>query len=180
MLIKDEPYVAAMLTSPEKYKRDRRRYNVNPADGDRIIYRHFNQPEFVLFGRALRLPPIKTRDWQLRFVARARFLRKLFFPHREERAFRDWYMGLVDRFDWQGDRDYTRWLSALSAPADVTGYREIRYPRMLAARRRADGFLATRPDDFEPHAPATSLETRNLKPETSSPIPLPLLAPAAR
>lgn len=179
MLIKDEPYVAALLTSPEKYKRDRRRYNVNTAAGDRMVYRHFNQPEITLFGRALRLPPIKTRDWQLRLVARARFLRKLFFPHKAECAFRDWYMGLVDRFEWNGDRDYTRWLSALSAPSDVTGYREIRYPKMLAARRRADGFLASRPEDFEPHVPAGAPVSAEPAPAAQS-TPLSLLATATR
>ncbi len=47
MLIKDEVYVAAMLTSPEKYRKDRRRYNVNPSRGDKITYRHHNRPEFV-------------------------------------------------------------------------------------------------------------------------------------
>ena len=40
MLIKDEIYVAALSTSPEKYKRDRRRFGVNPANGDRLSLIH--------------------------------------------------------------------------------------------------------------------------------------------
>ena len=37
MMIKDEVYVSMLYTSPEKYKRDRRRFNVNPANGDSIF-----------------------------------------------------------------------------------------------------------------------------------------------
>ena len=100
MLIKDEVYVSAMLTSPEKYKRDMRRFNVNPARGDKIIYRHLNRPEFVLFGRKFRFN-WKAADWQLRMMARAKWLRKLLPQwHVKERQFRDWYETLVDRAAW--------------------------------------------------------------------------------
>jgi indolepyruvate ferredoxin oxidoreductase len=153
MLIKDEPYVAAMLTSPEKYKRDRRRFNVNPANGDRIIYKHHTRPEFDLWGLRIRFE-IKSRDWQLRVMARMRFLRRLFKNwHARERKFRDWYERLVDKciHEFPADaRDYQRWLAILSSPADVTGYRQVRYPKMDAARRRGEQLLATDPQDFEP------------------------------
>jgi len=39
MLIKDEIYVAHLLTSEEKRRRDRARYQVDPARGDRLHYR---------------------------------------------------------------------------------------------------------------------------------------------
>src|SRR5258708_38939179 len=54
MAIKDEIYVAHLLTSPEKRQRDRVRFNIDPANGDRLTYRHINRPEFVVFGRRFR------------------------------------------------------------------------------------------------------------------------------
>ncbi len=158
MLIKDEVYVAALLTSPEKYKRDRRRYNVNQAMGDKIVYKHHNRPEFELFGRTIRFE-WKSTDWQLRLMAKGRVLRNV-LPgwHRRERDFRDWYDGLCDRFEQyahKDDRNYARWLEILGVTEPVTGYREIRYPKMEAARLHAQDLLATDPADYRP--PATPL-----------------------
>ncbi|MEE9212401.1 MAG: DUF6537 domain-containing protein [Phycisphaeraceae bacterium] len=173
MLIKDEVYVAAMLTSPEKYKRDRRRFNVNPANGDRIIYKHHNRPEFDIFGRRIRFE-WTSRDWQLRMMAKMGFLRKV-MPgwHRREREFRLWYETLVDDCDWSGPRDYQRWLAILSTPEAVTGYREVRYPKMQAARQRADRCLATAPDLFEPSSaepPMPATAVRRVKGTVSLPV----------
>jgi indolepyruvate ferredoxin oxidoreductase len=142
MLIKDEPYVAAMLTSPEKYKKDMRRYNVNPARGDRLTYRHHNRPEFVIMGRKFRFE-WKSRDWQLRLAARCTFLRKI-LPgwHEKEKAFRNWYMDLIDRAQWVRPEQYDSWLAALSTPETVTGYREVRYPKQETAKAKAEAILA--------------------------------------
>jgi len=150
MLVKDEIYVAALLTSPDKYRRDRRRHNVNPAHGDRILYRHYTRPEFSLLGRSFRLPMIKARDWQLRLLAQMKFLRKFIIRHEREHAFRHWYEKLVDQIACQTPREYQRWLSILGSVDLVNGYREIRYPKMTAAQRRADELLATPPEQFEP------------------------------
>ncbi len=141
MLVKDEVYVAAMLTSQEKYKRDQRRFKVNTARGDRIKYRHHNRPEFVLFGRRFAFK-WRGKDWQLKLMARCRWLRKL-MPgwHKREKEFRDWYGQLVDECSWGNDAQYDKWLRILSTPNDVTGYREIRYPKMEAARARAEAIL---------------------------------------
>ena len=49
MCVKDEFYVAHLLTSFEKLRRDRQRYNVNASNGDRIRYRRTFHPRF--FGR---------------------------------------------------------------------------------------------------------------------------------
>jgi indolepyruvate ferredoxin oxidoreductase len=149
MLIKDEVYVAAMLTSPEKYKRDRRRVNVNTAPGDKMIYKHHHRPEFEIFGRKIQFE-WKSRDWQLRLMARARFLRRV-LPgwHSREREFRDWYEQLVDQLQIRNRRDYERWLQILSTPGEVTGFRDIRYPKMERARQRAEQLLATDPEDIE-------------------------------
>jgi indolepyruvate ferredoxin oxidoreductase len=148
MLIKDEVYTAAMLTNPEKYKRDMRRFNVNPARGDRIKYKHYNRPEFVIFGRKVRFH-WHSRDWQLRIMAGCGFLRNV-LPgwHRREREFRDWYERLVDQAAWSSDQQYEKWLAALRVPEQVTGFREIRYPKQEAARARAEAILN---DDEPPH-----------------------------
>ncbi len=152
MLIKDEVYVSALLTSPEKYRRDRKRFNVNPERGDKIIYRHHNRPEFEVFGRRIRFD-FKARDWQLRIMSSCAFLRRL-MPgwHIREKQFRDWYEQLVDRLDWHGGRDYQRWAAILDTPKAVTGYREVRYPKMEAARKQAEQLLAMDPQSFEPAA----------------------------
>jgi indolepyruvate ferredoxin oxidoreductase len=151
MLIKDEVYVSAMLTNPEKYQRDRRRFNVNPARGDRIHYKHHNRPEFELFGKRIRFE-WKARDWQLRLMAGCSFLRK-WMPrwHRREKEFRDWYISLVDQFqgaDIDSESQYNRWLAVLDTPRPVTGFREVRYPKMDAARKRVDALFAADADRF--------------------------------
>ncbi|QNN23857.1 indolepyruvate ferredoxin oxidoreductase [Planctomycetales bacterium ZRK34] len=169
MLIKDEVYVAAMLTNPEKYKRDQRRYKVNTARGDTITYRHHNRPEFVLFGRKFRFH-WKSRDWELKLLSRCGWLRSI-LPgwHKSERAFRDWYEKLVDQADWTTPRQYQRWLAALSAPESVTGFREIRYPKQEAARARAEAILAGNEEDTHALEPCVkvSLSDRILTPGRS-------------
>ncbi|MCH9023141.1 MAG: hypothetical protein IID32_10315, partial [Planctomycetes bacterium] len=150
MLIKDEIYVATMLTDSEKYKRDRRRFNVNLSQGDRISYRHYNVPEVHLFGRIYRLPPVRTRDWQLKILSRLKFLRPILFKHACESDFRDWYeQELVEKLEWHGPKDYKRWVAILSVPETVTGFREIRYPKIEAARARGEKLLKTDPELFE-------------------------------
>jgi len=150
MLIKDEVYVSAMLTSPEKYRRDRRRFNVNPDRGDKIIYKHHNRPEFEILGRKVRFQWTAS-DWQLRIMSGCGFLRK-WLPgwHTKEKAFRDWYISVVDQLEWSGENDYARWVAILTAPQSVTGYREVRYPKQDVARRRAEQLLTMDPADFEP------------------------------
>lgn len=153
MLIKDEIYVAALLTSPEKYRADRRRWNVNPANGDRIIYRHHNRPEFVLFGRKIRFE-WKSRDWQLRIASSCGWVRKLLPSwHTHEKNHRDHYLNLVDQFGFTSDQDYQRWVAILQTPAPVTGYREVRYPKIQAAIERAEELLKQDPNDFQPPQP---------------------------
>lgn len=149
MLIKDEIYVSALLTSPEKYKRDRRRFNVNPERGDKIVYKHHNRPEFVVLGKKIRFE-WKSKDWQLRIMAGMRPVRK-YLPgwHQHECDFRDWYENLLDIYDYTSPKDYERWLAILSVPEPVTGYREVRYPKMEAARKKAQRLLDMDPESFE-------------------------------
>jgi indolepyruvate ferredoxin oxidoreductase len=139
MMIKDEVYVSMMYTSPEKYRRDRRRFNVNPANGDKITYIHLNRPEFEIFGRKVRFY-WRGRSWQYAIMRHCRWLRALLPQwHAKEKAFRDWYMKLVDTCDLHAPHDpaaYNAWLEIFKAPEPVTGFREVRYPKMEAATQK--------------------------------------------
>ncbi len=136
LMIKDEVYVAMMYTSPEKYRRDRRRFNVNPANGDHIKYVHLNRPEFEIGGLRIRFH-LKGYDWQMRILRHCRWLRTLLPAwHARERSFRDWYLRLVDTCELHEPWLYNLWLDILQAPQTVTGFREVRYPKMEAAQNR--------------------------------------------
>jgi len=144
MIIKDEVFVAHLMTSEEKYRRDNHRYHVDPARGDKILYHHLNRPEFVLFGKTVRFK-FSPKRWQLNLLKHMRWLRAV-LPHwhRPEREFRDWYIRLVEDFchilpTLGADRPaYDRWVEALRCVEQVRGYREVRYPKMAEARRRAE------------------------------------------
>jgi indolepyruvate ferredoxin oxidoreductase len=143
MAIKDEVYVAHLLTSVEKRRRDRARHHVDPARGDRICYRHLNRPQVTLLGRDLAWN-MKTRDWMLYLVKQMRWLRRLLPEwHRQEKEFRDWYVGLVSQIARSAAEpaQYDTLLRILRLPETVTGYREIRYPKMAAARAQAEAWL---------------------------------------
>ena len=140
--IKDEVYVAHLLTSPEKRQRDQARFRIDPRQGDRLEYAHINRPEFVLFGKTIRWN-MTTRDWQLRLMRRFKFLRA-WLPqwHREEKAFRDWYLALAEKFEADNEVTYQQWLEILTCPESVRGFREVRRPTMEAARQKAMKVLA--------------------------------------
>jgi indolepyruvate ferredoxin oxidoreductase len=144
MAIKDEVYVAWLLSSDEKYEQDRDRYNVRPELGDRMIHRHLNRPEFTFGGHNFRFK-LKSRPWMLRLMRRAKFLRRLLPAwHARERAFRSWYFDLADQFVAPADAaSYATWLKILRLPEEATGYREVRYPRMELAQKRAEELLRT-------------------------------------
>ena len=144
MAIKDEVFVAHQLTSEEKHRRDRARYHVDPSRGDRVEYRHLNRPQFRLFGRDLAWD-MKTRDWMLNLVKRMKWLRRAMPDwHREEKDFRDWYRQTLVRFRDVGHdlHRYQTFVRVLRLPEGVTGYREIRYPKMEAARAQAEEWLS--------------------------------------
>ncbi len=142
MLIKDEFYVAELLTSYEKLRRDRQRYNVNPSNGDRIRYRRTFHPRIL--GRQL---DIRLPHWSLFLLRNLRFLRRVlpFYRHRERR-FLKWYEQLVDGFEHIRESDYADYVEALRTVESVKGFAEIRWPRMTEARRRAEQILAALPE----------------------------------
>lgn len=132
LLVKDEVYVAHLLTRPEKYERDRRRFGLSSRD--RIRYVHVNRPRFALFGRVIEFD-LDARDWMLRALKHARFLRRL-LPgwHARERQFSEWYLSEVVGGFLRGEfPSYEAAVEALRVPETVRGYREIRYRSMEPA-----------------------------------------------
>jgi indolepyruvate ferredoxin oxidoreductase len=136
MCIKDEVFVAHQLTTEKKYARDRVHFGVDPQRGDRIGYVHLNRPSFTVAGREVTFD-LKTRDWMLRLVRRARFLRRM-LPgwHVRERAFRDWYSSHVLPAVLTGRLRGAAADEALRLPERVTGFRDVRYPKEDAAYAR--------------------------------------------
>ncbi|MBP7936569.1 MAG: indolepyruvate ferredoxin oxidoreductase [Phycisphaerae bacterium] len=138
MLIKDEFFVAHLLTSYEKRRRDRQRYNVNPANGDKMRYRRTFHPRF--FGKQI---DIVVPHWTLYVLRNMRFLRRIipYWRHREQ-AFLAWYEQRVDAFTWTTETEYAAYLEALRCVESVTGYAEIRWPKMASAQSKAERLLA--------------------------------------
>ncbi|HZN68541.1 MAG TPA: DUF6537 domain-containing protein, partial [Tepidisphaeraceae bacterium] len=140
-LIKDEPYVAYLLTRYEKKERDVRKYGVDVSNGDRLVYRHHTSPEFNIGRYRVRLR-ITTRDWHLRLVKHCKWWRKLPGWHRREAEFRDWYTGLLERIQLGNDAAYAQALRVLKCPEDVSGYREVRYPKQEKVRAAIEAELS--------------------------------------
>ncbi len=141
ILIKDEPWVAHLLTRYEKKQRDIEKFNVDTSNGDRILYKHHTKPEFAVGPWRFRFN-ITTSDWMLKVVKTCKWWRKLPGWHKREAAFRDWYIALLDRVDLSTDAAYEQALKVLRAPEPVTGYREVRYPKMDRAREAAETELS--------------------------------------
>jgi indolepyruvate ferredoxin oxidoreductase len=142
MIIKDEVYVAHLLTSEEKTRRDQHRYHVDPARGDKLVYHHLNRPEFNVLGRDIRFK-FSPKKWHLNLLKHFRWLRRVMPAwHRREREFRDWYISLVENFpNADGRAAYDRYVQALRCVEEVKGYREIRYPKMDRAKRKVESLL---------------------------------------
>ena len=142
MLIKDEVYVAHLLTSEEKLNSDKELYNINASNGDKIRYIHLNRPRFTLMGKELQWD-VNTKNWQLNLMKRMKFLRR-WLPqwHIKEKAFRDWYIAeIVDTFTPKDAKSYENHLLALEAPEEVRGYRDVRYPKMETAKQKVEALL---------------------------------------
>jgi len=142
MLIKDEVYVAHLLTSTEKLERDKELYQVDTKNGDRIKYVHLNRPHFTVMGFDLETD-IDTHNWQLNLMKRMKFLRRWLSKwHAREKAFREWYVTrVIDTFAPTDAETYEKHLRALECVEEVRGYREIRYPKMEAARQTVESLL---------------------------------------
>lgn len=148
MLIKDEVYVSHLLTSKEKFARDKIRYNVDEKNGDKIKYLHLNRPHFTVMGFEIE-HDIDTRNWMLHIMKRMKFLRGWLSKwHAKERAFRDWYIReVIDTFSSDSDVDYEKHVQAIECVENVRGYREVRYPTMDAAKQLVESLLSTQATD---------------------------------
>jgi indolepyruvate ferredoxin oxidoreductase len=67
--------------------------------------------------------------------------RKLPGWHARETSFRDWYIGLLERVSLNTEEFYEKALRILRCPQQVSGYREIRYPKMDAVKAAIEGEL---------------------------------------
>jgi len=115
MLIRDGIFLAELITSPEKYARDREKYNVNPANGDKLRYRHQWSWELKLFGWRKRITHTMV-PWMLRIIKRMRWARKLLPAwHRREKQYRDRYMQALDTFEYGSYDEYVRKANRLSS-----------------------------------------------------------------
>jgi indolepyruvate ferredoxin oxidoreductase len=143
MAIKDEIYVAHLLTSREKLERDRRRYGIDESNGDKIEYVHLNRPQFDFFGLSVEFD-LKTRNWMLDLMKYCKFLRRVLVGwHRREKSFRNWYVGLVRKFNYhENESVYRAYVEILKSPDQVRGYRKIRYPKMEEVRANVNRILA--------------------------------------
>jgi indolepyruvate ferredoxin oxidoreductase len=162
ILIKDEPYVSYLLTRYEKHQRDIAKYNVDIVNGDRLEYRHHTSPEFNIGPWRIRLR-VTTSDWQLRMVRHMKWWRRLPGWHKREAAFRDWYIKLLDRVNLGTESSYEKSLRILRGPESVTGYREVRYPKMDETRAAVEAELRSvpkrkveAPPTLLPHMPASA------------------------
>jgi indolepyruvate ferredoxin oxidoreductase len=156
-LIKDEPYVSYLLTRFEKKQRDIVKFGVDVSNGDRIVYRHHTSPEFNVGKRRIRLK-ITTTDWMLNIVRHCKWLRKLPGWHKNEVAFRDWYIGLLGRVNLTHADDYAQAVRVFRCPEEVTGYREVRYPKQDRVREAIESEL-TRQVTPPSEAPASVLDS---------------------
>ena len=143
MAIKDEVYVAHLLTSEEKFRRDRERYRIDPSNGDRTVYVHLNRPQFAIWGFQFEWD-MPTRNWMLNIMKQCKFLRKLLpLWHEKEKEYRDWYVEQVQNFNlFQNNEIYRAYVDVLKSPETVRGYRAVRYPTMDESRTRAEDILA--------------------------------------
>ena len=146
MLIKDEVYVAHLLTSAEKLKRDQQHYNVDEANGDKIKYVHLNRPRFTIMGFNFERE-ISPRNWQLGLMKKMKFLRRWLSQwHTKEKGFRDWYTTqVIDTFAPTDAESYENHVRAIEVPEEVRGYREVRHPKMEAAREKVAELLENSP-----------------------------------
>ncbi|MBT7171532.1 MAG: FAD-dependent oxidoreductase, partial [Phycisphaerales bacterium] len=112
MLIKDTIYKAELATGPEKIARDRRKYNVNPQNGDRMIYKFLFHRKMKLFGKRWNATvPVGSK--LLRWLRSQRWLRG-WITNKYNLRYRDSYIDLVNAFDYDSAEAYQTILKSLS------------------------------------------------------------------
>ena len=134
MIIKDVFYVSYLLSRYEKLKRDRQRYQVNAAGGDKIRYRRVFHPRIFGYRLDIWLPNIANR-----VIARLKFMRVMTRRSRQkERAFLTWYLGLIERFSRDGRFNYSQGVEILRVAEIVRGYAELGEAKMTEAEQKVE------------------------------------------
>ena len=126
MLYKDGPFIAELATSPEKYARDREKYAVNPANGDRIAYRHLLHSTFHIGPWSFSLD-VAARGWMLRALRSMRWLRRIGAWHARDREFLRQYRQAARDFVYADGEEYRRKLQILQSPSCM----DCRNPRCM-------------------------------------------------
>ncbi len=161
MLIKDEVYVAHLLTSVEKYRRDLERYGIDPKRGDKAVYTHINRPQFTILGLDIEWN-MKTKDWMLGIMKHMKILRTLLPAwHSKEKDFRKWYIQLVDSLSLNGELPYDNYVKIFETPEEVRGYRKVRYPKMDEAKVIVESLLNGKQPVKQPHGAPEELKVLN-------------------
>ena len=148
MLIPDEVYLAALLTAPNRYRRDRKRFNISLEQGDKISYVHLLRPEFDLFKRRIGFT-ITLGERAVKTLARLHALRRI-RPgwYRTQRDFRDLYLQtLADLPKPQSapgsDPTYRHAVEIANATAGIRGRGEVRRDSVQSARRKLEKLIAS-------------------------------------
>ena len=55
--------------------------------------------------------------------------------------------GLLKKADLAGDVAYRKWMTIINCPDQVSGYREVRRPKMQAVRQQVDALLLQKPSE---------------------------------
>jgi indolepyruvate ferredoxin oxidoreductase len=114
MLIKDLVYLAELSTSPEKYARDRAKYDVNPSNGDRIRYRHMMHVPISLGRWDFKLN-FTASDLKLKALKRMHWLRKLPGWNGEALRYLADYERLLEEFAYSDTEEYRHRMARLSS-----------------------------------------------------------------
>ncbi len=143
MVVPDEVYLASLLTSPLRYRRDRRRLNIALERGDKVSYLHVVRPEFDIFKRHIAFT-LTLGERSLRLLARLQVVRRVRAGwYREQRGLRDLYLqtlaGVSDTADLS---DYRKWCAIASSTARIAGRGETRRQAVREARARLDRLVA--------------------------------------
>ena len=115
MLMPDLVFMAELATSPEKHARDREKYNVNPANGDRIAYKHLWHLK-VKLGRWRFNLNVTPSHSLLKVLKRSRWLRKLSGWQKGKSAYLRQYQRLIAQFEESPAQQYDLMTARLSSP----------------------------------------------------------------
>lgn len=115
MLIKDLVFISELATSPEKYARDRKKYNINLANGDSITYRHLMHLNWEFRGKPRHLR-LSVPGFALKTIKQMKWLRKLPRWRTTDMAFRTRYFDLIAGFHYTNRDEYDQAVSQLESP----------------------------------------------------------------